>query len=52
MSLMGYEEDQILYMMAGINLAKHYLPPSKDDVINSLNMTYDFFDQLLIEGRV
>jgi len=52
MSLMGYEEDQILYMMAGINLAKHYLPPSKDDVMNSLDMTFNFLDGLLAEGHI
>lgn len=52
MSLMGYEEDQILYMMAGLNLAKHYVPSKKEGIHDSLGMIYDFFDQLLMEGRV
>lgn len=50
--MLGYTEEQVLYMMAGINLAKHYLPPSKEDVMNSLDMTYSFLDGLLSEGHV
>ena len=50
--MLGYTEVHVLYMMAGLNLAKHYLPPSKDDVMNSLDMTFNFLDGLLAEGHV
>lgn len=54
MSLMGYEEDDVLEMMASINIAKSYLPAnsSNDEVRSGLQKSYDFFDCLLIEGRV
>jgi len=50
--MLGYTEEQVLYMMAGLNLAKHYLPPSKTDVMDSLDTTFNFLDGLLAEGHI
>lgn len=52
---MGYTEDDVYFkMMKAINVAKSYLPEnvSNDEVRNGLQMTYDFLDGLLTEGRI
>ena len=58
MSLMGYAEQDILSMMASINIAKdfYFKYPSdlinKQPVLNGLQNAYDFLDGLLVEGRI
>jgi uncharacterized protein (DUF927 family) len=52
MSLMGYTEEQAIKMMAGARLAKHYVPKSNEEIHKELSNIYDFFDQLIIEGRI
>jgi uncharacterized protein YqeY len=54
MSLLGYTEEDIYRMMAGISIAKSYLPQnsSNDEVRKELQNAYDFLDGMLVEGRI
>lgn len=52
MSLMGYTEEDAIRMMAVARLAKRYVPDENEEMHQELNKIYDFFDQLIIEGRV
>ena len=52
MIILGYKEDDVYTMMAGINLSKHYLPPSQEDIAKSLDLAYNFLEGLLAEGRI
>ena len=52
MSLMGYTEEDAIRVMAVARLAKRYVPDENEEMHQELNKIYDFFDQLIIEGRV
>ena len=54
MSLMGYTEQDVISMMAGIRIAKSYVPlnSSNDAIHQELTNAYDFFDGMLMEGRI
>jgi len=52
--MLGYTEEDVLRMMACINLVNHYIPSnsSNDELRDGLQEAYSFFDGILAEGRV
>lgn len=52
--MLGYTQEDVLRMLAGIRLAHSYLPlnSSNDEIRKELNNAYDFLDGLLMEGHV
>jgi hypothetical protein len=50
--MMGYTEAQIVTMIEALDVAKFYLPPSRDDVAIVIQETQGFLDGLLVEGRI
>jgi hypothetical protein len=52
--MLGYTYDDVIKMMAGIHVAKSYLPPNayNDDVRYELDQAYSLLDGLLEEGHI
>jgi hypothetical protein len=50
--MLGYTQEDVIDMMAGINDGIFYLPPSAEKQKKQLNMAFDFLEGLLAEGRV
>lgn len=53
--MLGYSEDDIIEMMASINIANNIIQSYYNEnkaFTNGLYKAYDFFDGLLAEGRI
>jgi hypothetical protein len=55
--MMGYTEDDVVKMMAAINIARYYYVtvPQDDNVEQireGLSMAFDLLDGMLVEGRI
>jgi hypothetical protein len=55
--MLGYKEDDVIKMMASINIARyHYITVPQDtnieEIRDGLSMAYDFLEGALAEGRI
>jgi len=52
--MLGYTEDDVYRMMAGIKIATSYVPSnsSNEEVHTELKNAFNFLEGMLVEGRI